>query len=67
MERAIIVENDNGYTEARCANCGKLLFTFTKKLKNPKKSVDKTAQFVIIVSRCTRNSCKTDNEIPLSL
>jgi len=67
MKRAIIVENNNGFYEARCVNCGKLLFTYKKSQKNLKKSVDKTAQFVIIVSRCTRNSCKTDNEILLSL
>jgi uncharacterized C2H2 Zn-finger protein len=67
MKRAIIVENNNGNHEARCSNCGKLLFTFTKKSEKLEKSVDKTAQFVIIVSRCTRNSCKTDNEILISL
>ena len=67
MKRAIIVENNNGFYEARCVNCGKLLFTYKKSQKNLKKGVDKTAQFVIIVSRCTRNSCKTDNEIALAL
>lgn len=67
MEKAIIVENNNGFYEARCSNCGKLLFTFKKIRKNGKKGVDKSAHFVIMVSRCTRNSCKTDNEILLSL
>jgi hypothetical protein len=67
MKRAIIVGNDNGICEVRCANCGKLLFTFCKNQTKIKRSVDKTAQFVIIVSRCTRNSCKMDNEIQLSL
>lgn len=65
MKRAIIVENKNGLYEARCANCGKLLFTFCKNQTNLKIGVDKTAQFVIIVARCTRNSCKSDNEIQL--
>lgn len=65
--RAIIVENDDGKCEVRCANCGKLLFTFCKNQTNRKNSVDKTAHFVIIVSRCTRNGCKIDNEIQLSL
>lgn len=67
MERAIIVENGNGVHEARCANCGKLLFTFKKIRKNAQKGVDNSAHFVIMVSRCTRNSCKTDNEILLHL
>lgn len=66
MRRAIIVKNDNGIYEARCANCGKLLFNFKKTIKNGKKSVDKSSQIVIIVSRCTRNSCKTDNEISIT-
>lgn len=64
MERAIIVENNDLY-EARCANCGKLLFTFCKNQTNRKKGVDKKTHFVIIVARCTRSSCKVDNEIQL--
>ena len=60
MRKAIIVKSDNGMHEARCASCGKLLFTFRKKGKT---EVDKPSLSVIIVSRCTRSSCKTDNEI----
>lgn len=63
MKKAIITINDNGIYEARCRNCGKLLFTFnTKNSKNP---VDESSQSVIIVARCTRNTCKTDNKIYL--
>lgn len=67
MNKAIIVEKNDDFYEARCSHCGKLLFIFKKNRKNEKKGVDKTAHSVIIVSRCTRNSCKTDNEILLSL
>ena len=62
MDRAIIVNNDNGIYEARCNKCAKLLFTFRKK---EKKDVDNSSQIAIIVSRCTRSSCKTDNEFVL--
>ena len=57
-KNAIIVFN-NGQYEARCRNCGKLLFTYTKKC------VDISKQNVIIVSRCTRSDCKADNVISL--
>ena len=65
MERAIIVKDDNGLCEVRCANCGKLLCTFKKIQKKGKNNVDKSAHSVIIVARCTRNSCKIDNEVLL--
>ena len=52
--------DENGFKtyEVRCQNCGKLLFIY----KNSKKTVDRAKQSAIIVARCTRNTCKTDNE-----
>ena len=59
---AIIVESDKR-CEVRCADCGKLLFTFQKTVDKSVETVDKTAQCVTIVARCTRSSCRTDNLI----
>lgn len=56
--RKAIILSDNGRNEVRCCNCGKLLFCVEKNSEN---DVDKTAQNIIIVSRCTRSGCKVDN------
>lgn len=61
MVNAIVTNQNNEY-EVRCGNCGKLLFVIKE---NSKKSVDISSLNVIIVARCTRNSCKSDNEISL--
>ena len=52
MERAIIVKDDNGLCEVRCANCGKLLCTFKKIQKKGKNNVDKSLQMYYTI--CTR-------------
>ena len=54
------------YNEVRCARCGKLLLTYEISVENGDKSVDKSSRNVIIVTRCTRNDCKTDNLLVLS-
>lgn len=59
--KAIIIQTRGRY-EVRCANCGKLLFNYKK---NSDISVDNSKQNVIIVARCTRNDCKTDNLVYL--
>lgn len=55
-QNAIIVDND-GKLEARCRNCGKLLFVF----ETQNERVDILTRYVKIVSRCARSGCKTDN------
>lgn len=60
MNNSIIIKNGD-YNEVRCGNCGKLLFTFEKS----NNSVDISSQKVIIVSRCTRSGCKSDNKTVL--
>ena len=62
---AIVIQNKGKY-EVRCAKCGKLLFKYKISLKNSEKPIDKSSQNVIIVTRCTRNDCKTDNLLILS-
>ena len=56
---AIITKTDSRH-EVRCGLCGKLLFVMNENSKN---TVDISALNVIIVARCTRNSCKADNQI----
>ena len=60
--RAIITVISEDKREVRCGLCGKLLFIIDGTFK---KQVDFTTQNVIIVSRCTRNSCKADNLISI--
>lgn len=62
MIDAIVSKSDSKY-EVRCGICGKLLFVIKE---NSKKGVDKPSLNVIMVARCTRNSCKADNQISLS-
>lgn len=61
-----IVINNRGKNEVRCAVCGKLLFTYKFSVENVDKPVDNLSRSVIIVTRCTRNDCKTDNLLVLS-
>ena len=59
-----VVIRCRGKYEVRCGKCGKLLLIckFTdKKAENIVNPIDKTAQNVIIVARCTRSDCKADN------
>lgn len=67
MERveAIIIKNRRK-SEVRCGKCGKLLFVCNYLSENSKKTIDKSAQNVIIVSRCPRNDCKADNLFSIS-
>lgn len=58
QKQALIIENDNNF-EVRCGNCGKLLFKIVEK------PIDKSNKNVIIVARCTRNDCSTDNLITI--
>lgn len=62
---AIIIQCEGKY-EVRCANCGKLLMKYKISGENLQKGVDKSSRSVIIVTRCTRNDCKTDNLLVLS-
>lgn len=65
---AVAIHNRGKY-EVRCAKCGKLLLNckLSGKFKIiSAEGVDKSAQNVIIVARCTRNDCKTDNLLILS-
>lgn len=62
---AIVIFNKGKY-EVRCANCGKLLLTYKISEENFSKPVDNSSQNIIIVTRCTRNDCKTDNLLVLS-
>ena len=64
MENAIIVKSNDKY-EVRCANCGKLLFTYNFSVDKSVETVDKVTQKVIIVSRCTRSGCRSDNIVTL--
>ena len=59
MVKASVIKNTQKQ-EVRCGICGKLLFVVTE---NSKKTVDLSQVNVIIVARCTRNSCKADNQI----
>ena len=59
---AIVIHKEQS-AEVRCQNCGKLLFKIEEKRK---KCVDNSSPYVIIVSRCTRNSCKQDNKVVLN-
>ena len=61
---AKVIFNNKKY-EARCAMCGKLLLTYKFAVENGDKPVDKSAQKVIIVTRCTRTDCKADNLLVL--
>lgn len=58
-----IVARSDGKVEVRCGLCGKLLFVV---MENSENSVDISKRNAIIVARCTRNSCKSDNKISLS-
>ena len=62
MSDAIITKNGDNY-EVRCGICGKLLCIVSENSKN---DVDLSSLNVIIVARCTRSSCKTDNRITLA-
>lgn len=62
---AIVIRNKGKY-EVRCAKCGKMLFTYKFSDGNFQKPVDKSSHYAIIVTRCTRNDCKTDNLLTLS-
>lgn len=64
MIDAIAIKKENE-TEVRCRNCGKLLFKVGENGKILNNDVDKMKPCVIIVSRCTRNGCKTDNVVRL--
>ena len=60
---ATVIRN-RGKSEVRCGNCGKLLLIckfIEKNAENSEKPLDKSAQSAIIVVRCTRNDCKSDN------
>ena len=61
---AIITKFSDTKREVRCGTCGKLLFVTDGIFKN---NVDISSQDVIIVARCTRNSCKTDNCVKLKM
>lgn len=64
-----VVRKERGRYEVRCANCGKLLLICKfsdENAENSKMCVDKSSRSVIIVSRCTRSDCKTDNYFFLS-
>ena len=65
---AIVIKSRGKY-EVRCARCGKMLMIckFSDEYaENLNKSVDNSSRNVIIVTRCTRNDCKTDNLLFLS-
>lgn len=62
---AVVIKN-RSKCEIRCGNCGKLLFVCKFLSENSEKVLDKSSQNVIIVARCTRNDCKTDNLLILS-
>ena len=62
---AVVIQSRGKY-EVRCAKCGKLLFFYKFSERNFSKPIDKSSQSVIIVARCTRNDCKTDNLLTLS-
>ena len=62
---AIVISNRGKY-EVRCGKCGKMLFTYEFSGEKNGKPVDKSSQYVIIVTRCTRNDCKADNQVVLS-
>ena len=62
---AIVISNRGKY-EVRCGKCGKMLLTYEIFKGNIGKPVDKSSQSVIIVTRCTRNDCKADNQLVLS-
>lgn len=53
-------------SEVRCGKCGKLLFVCKFLSENFEKPLDETTQNVIIVARCPRNDCKTDNLLVIS-
>ena len=59
---AIVIQKD-GIVDVRCRNCGKLLFRMVYENFH----VDISKHRVIIVSRCTRSSCKMDNKIVINL
>lgn len=65
MKAKAIIIRSKGRCEVRCAKCGKLLFNYKEIVDNVDKVVDKTKPNVIIVARCTRNDCKTDNQVIL--
>lgn len=62
MERveAIVIKN-RGKCEVRCGKCGKLLFICKNLSESFDNRVDKSSQNGIIVARCPRNDCKSDN------
>lgn len=63
--KATVIENQ-GTNEVRCANCGKLLLIYKISVDKVDNPVDKSSRKVIMVSRCTRTDCKTDNLLVLS-
>lgn len=62
---AIVIESLGKY-EVRCAKCGKMLFTYKIPEGKTDSGVDKSSPNAIIVSRCPRSSCKTDNLLVFS-
>lgn len=65
---AIVVKSRDKY-EVRCRRCGKLLMNCkfaNENVEFSKNTIDNSTQNVIIVTRCTRNDCKTDNLLILS-
>ena len=65
---AVVIKSE-GKHEVRCGSCGKLLLICKFSCENTEISengLDKSAQNVIIVARCTRSNCKTDNLLFLS-
>lgn len=57
---AVVIKN-RGKSEVRCGKCGKLLFICKFFSEKSEKDVDKSSQYDIIVARCPRNDCKSDN------
>ena len=62
---AIVIRNHGKY-EVRCGKCGRLLFVCKLFSNNSEFPLDKSSQNVIIVARCPRNDCKTDNLLVMS-
>lgn len=61
-----VVIRTRGKSEVRCGRCGKMLFVCKFLSENSVNPIDKSSQNVIIVARCPRNDCKTDNLLVIS-